>query len=134
MLDVMQFKVLLPTEIVVDEPVRKIVAEAANGSFCLKPRHTDFLSALVPGLMSFTNEKGIEEFLAVDEGILVKHGDEVLVSSRHAVRGQRLEELEALVRDHFEVLDERERAARSAVARLESDFVRRFLLLEEPHA
>lgn len=134
MLDVMQFKVLLPTEIVVDEPVRKIVAEAPNGSFCLKPRHTDFLSALVPGLLSFTNEKGIEEFLAVDEGILVKHGDEVLVSSRHAVRGQRLEELEALVRDHFEVLDERERAARSAVARLESDFVRRFLLLEEPHA
>ncbi|MCA9073043.1 MAG: hypothetical protein KDA84_29175, partial [Planctomycetaceae bacterium] len=91
-----------------------------------------FLSALVPGLLSFTTGKGVEEFLAVDEGILVKHGAEVLVSSRHAVRGQRLEELEALVRDHFEVLNERERAARSAVARLESDFVRRFLMLEEP--
>lgn len=130
----MQFKVLLPTEVVVDEPVRKIVAEAANGSFCLKPRHTDFLTALVPGLLSFTTEDNVEYFLAVDEGILVKHGEEVLVSSRHAVRGQRLDELEALVRDRFEVLDERERTARSAVARLESDFVRRFLMLENPHA
>ena len=134
MIDAVQFKVLLPTEVVVDEPVTKIVAEAANGSFCLKPRHTDFLTALVPGLLSFTTLDDVENFLAVDEGILVKHGDEVLVSSRHAVRGQRLEELEALVRDRFEVLDDRERTARSAVARLESDFVRRFLLLEEPRA
>ncbi len=88
----------------------------------------------MPGLLSFTTQDEVEIFLAVDEGILVKHGNEVLVSSRYAVRGLRLEELEALVRDRFEVLDERERTARSAVARLESDFVRRFLLLEKPRA
>jgi F-type H+-transporting ATPase subunit epsilon len=134
MIEVMQFKVLLPTEVVVDEPVCKIVAEAANGSFCLKPRHTDFLSALVPGLLSFTTPDEVEHFLAVDEGLLVKFGLEVSISSRQAVRGQQLEDLEALVRDRFELLDERERTARSAVARLESDFLRRFLLLEEPRA
>ncbi len=134
MIDPMQFKVLLPTEVVVEEPVRKIVAEAANGSFCLKPRHADFLTAVVPGLLSFTTPDDEEHFLAVDEGILVKHGEEVLLSSRHAVRGRRLEELEALVRERFEMLDDRERTARSAVAKLESDFVRRFLLLEERRA
>ena len=132
--EVIQFRVLMPTEVVVDEPVRKIVAEAANGSFCLKPRHTDFLTALVPGVLSFTSPDDIEHFLAVDEGILVKHGEEVLLSTRHAVRGLRLEELERLVRERFEMLDDRERTARSAVAKLESDFVRRFLLVEERHA
>jgi F-type H+-transporting ATPase subunit epsilon len=134
MIDVMQFKVLLPTEVVVDEPVRKIVAEAGNGSFCLLPRHRDFLTAVVPGLLSFTTPDEVEHFLAVDEGILVKHGEVVLLSSRHAVRGLRLEELEMLVRERFEMLDDRERTARSAVAKLESDFVRRFLLLEKPRA
>lgn len=134
MIDVVQFKVLLPTEVVVDEPVRKIVAEAANGSFCLMPRHTDFLTALVPGILSFATPDDVEHFLAVDEGVLVKHGEEVLLSTRHAVRGLRLEELERLVRERFEMLDDHERTARSAVARLESDFVRRFLLLEERRA
>ena len=132
--NVMQFKVLLPTEVVVDESVQKIVAEAADGSFCLLPRHADFLTALVPGLLIFTTPDEVEHFLAVDEGILVKHGSDVLLSSRHAVKGLRLEELERLVRERFEMLDDRERTARSAVAKLESDFVRRFLLLEKPHA
>ena len=67
MIDAVQFKVLLPTEVVVDEPVTKIVAEAVNGSFCLKPRHTDFLTSLVPGLLSFTTLDDVENFLAVDE-------------------------------------------------------------------
>ena len=49
----MRLTVLLPTEILVDEEVVKVVAEAQNGSFCLLPRHIDFVAALVPGLLSF---------------------------------------------------------------------------------
>jgi len=45
----MQLKVLLPTQVLVDEPVSKVVAEGEDGSFCLLPRHVDFTSALVPG-------------------------------------------------------------------------------------
>jgi F-type H+-transporting ATPase subunit epsilon len=84
----MKLKVLLPTEILVDEAVRKITAEAANGSFCLLPRHIDFVTALVPGLLSFeTQKEGQEVFVAVAEGVLVKSGEEVLVSVRNAARG-----------------------------------------------
>ncbi len=45
----MKLKVLLPTEIFINEEVEKVVAEADNGYFCLLPRHVDFVSALVPG-------------------------------------------------------------------------------------
>ena len=51
----MRLKVLLPTKILIDEEVTKVVAEAEDGSFCILPRHIDFVSALVPGIFSFTS-------------------------------------------------------------------------------
>jgi F-type H+-transporting ATPase subunit epsilon len=83
----MRLKVLLPSEVLLDAAVTKVTAEAENGAFCLLPRHIDFVAALLPGLLSFETEDGQEEFLAVDEGILVKCGAQVLVSTRQAVRG-----------------------------------------------
>jgi len=126
----MRLKVFLPAEALVDEEVTKVVAEAADGSFCLLPRHIDFVTALVPGLLSFVSN-GEEWHLAVDEGILLKIGDEVRVSTRRAVRGADLGRLQLAVREQFRTLDERERSARSAVAKLEAGFVRRFVELGE---
>jgi len=68
----MNLKVLLPTEVLIDEEVRKVTAEAENGFFCLLPRHIDFATALIPGLLSFEDSEGRETFVAVDEGVLVK--------------------------------------------------------------
>lgn len=127
----MKLKILLPTEILIDETVTKIAAEAENGSFTLLPRHIDFVAALVPGLLSFVSAAGEEVFLAVDEGILVKRGDEVMVSTRNAVLGPDLGTLKQMVDAQFRVLDERERMTRSAVAKLEADFVRRFIEMEK---
>ena len=128
-MSVMNLHVFLPTEILVNEAVSKVIAEGENGLFCLLPRHIDFVSALVPGILSFVLETGQEEFLAVDEGILVKCGAEVLVSSRQAVRGADLGELRHTVEEQFRVLDEREKLARSATAKLEADLVRRYMEL-----
>ena len=127
----MRLKVLLPTEILIDEEVTKVIAEAENGSFCLLPRHIDFLSALVPGILSFVTPEGIEEFAAVDEGILVKVGQEVLVSTGRGVRSSELGKLKQMVAEEFLVRSEREKKALSAGARLEADIVRRFMELGE---
>jgi len=123
----MNLKILLPTEILLDEEVEKVTAEAQNGFFCLRPRHIDFAAALVPGLLCFENSEGREIFAAVDEGVLVKCGDSVMVSTRSAVRGGELGELERIVKEQFLVLNEKEKAARTAVAKIEAGFVRRFL-------
>lgn len=123
--------VLLPTEILVDEPVTKVIAEADNGSFCLLPRHVDFVAALVPGVMSFFTTDGAEHFAAIDRGILVKRGDEVSVSTLNGVTGTNLEELEDLVEEHFLELDEHERKTRTALARLEAGTLRAFRELQE---
>ncbi|NGP54496.1 F0F1 ATP synthase subunit epsilon [Thioalkalivibrio sp. XN8] len=127
----MRLRVLLPTRVLLDEPVRKVVAEAVNGSFCLLPRHLDFVAALVPGILVFVDADGRERFAAIDEGALVKCAETVTVSALDGAVGDALEELQALVDERYAALDEQEKKARSAVARLEAGTLRRFRELQE---
>lgn len=128
--DTMNLKILLPHEVLLHVPARKVIAEAANGSFCLLPNHVDFTAGLVPGILSYEDADGAERFVGVDEGVLVKNGADVLVSTRRAVRGPRLGTLREQVTERFEQIDDRERRARTAVSRLEANLVRRFMELE----
>jgi len=127
----MKLRVLLPERIAVDQRVSKVTAEAVDGAFCLLPRHVDFTAALVPGLLGFEDEAGEETFLAVDHGILVKCGEEVLVSTTRVIGGQPLGHLQRAVKEELQTLDERQRRARTAVAKIEVDFVRRLVELEQ---
>lgn len=123
----MRLKVLLPWQVLVDEEVTKVIAEAEHGWFCLLPRHADVVAALVPGVLIFTGADGAERLVALDHAMLVKCGDEVLVSTWHGVRGEDLATLREVVDREFLALDDRERTARSALARLEAGVVRRFV-------
>jgi F-type H+-transporting ATPase subunit epsilon len=123
----MKLRVLLPTELLVDEEVTKLTAEAENGAFGMLPRHIDFVTVLVPGILSFERADGGETFLAIDEGVLVKCGPDVTISTRRAVVGPDLEGLHETVIKEFRHRDDREKATRSAIAKLEAGFVRRFL-------
>lgn len=127
----MQLKIALPTETLVDEGVVKVIAEAENGMFCILPRHIDFVAALVPGVLYFYPSVGQESFAALDEGILVKCGPDVLVSALKGVRGTDLGRLESMIETSFLQLDESERKARSALARLEAGTLRGFRDLQE---
>ncbi|MCP4386478.1 MAG: F0F1 ATP synthase subunit epsilon [Hyphomicrobiales bacterium] len=127
----MRLKVLLPASVLVDEDAVRIVAEAEDGSFGVLPRHIDFLSALKPGVLVFEMRGGGERFVGHDLGIFVKRGSEVLVSTRKAVLGTDLAALRETIEREFKTLDERSRAARTALARLEAGVVRRFMELEE---
>ncbi len=126
----MRLKVVLPTDIVIDKEVIKVIAEAENGSFCLLPRHIGFVSVLVPGLLSYVCPGGQEEFVAVDKGILVKCGPDVVVSTGQALAGADLGMLKRAIEKKFNLMDERQKKANSAVAKLEANLVRRFLELE----
>ena len=128
---VMHLRLLVPAEVLVDEPVVKVLAVAEDGAFCLLPRHVDFVAALVPGVFLFHDREARERLVAVDRGLLVKCGQEVLVSTPAAVRGDDLGQLEALVEERFVELDDQERKSRTTLARLEAGTLRRFRNLQE---
>lgn len=129
-MNTMNLKIMLPTDIILDESVTKIIAEAENGSFCLLPRHIDFVAALAPGIFTFVDTGAIERYAALNNGMLVKHGLDVLVSATDGVLGDDLENLNYLVEKQFLSLDEQQRTARSALARLEAGVIRHFTDLE----
>jgi F-type H+-transporting ATPase subunit epsilon len=125
----MRLKVVLPTKILIETAAIKVIAEAENGIFCLLPRHLDFVTTLVPSLLSFVSPQGQEQFFAVDRGILIKHGDEVTVAAQNAVLGGDLGMLKKTVEQQFNLIDEREKTARSVLEQLEVKTMQHFIEL-----
>lgn len=119
-------KIYLPSGIFVEEKVAKVKGESPAGGFCLLPRHIDYVTALVSGIFSYTDLEGREFFLALDNGILIKKGQEVMIAARLAVSGE-LGMLNQEVEKMLEARKEKEKTNRSAVAKLEAGFLRRFM-------
>ena len=119
-------KILLPFQVFAEKPgVSRIVAETNDGSFGLLPHRLDCVVALVPGILTYESESEGEVYVAVDEGVLVKTGLDVVVSLRNAIGGTDLAQLHEAVEREFLNLDEREKSVRSVMATMESDFIRR---------
>jgi F-type H+-transporting ATPase subunit epsilon len=122
----MNLKVLLPFEIFADKTgVSRIVAETREGSFGLLPHRLDCVAALAPGILTYQIGAQAEVYVAVDEGVLVKTGPDVLISVRNAIGGTDLGQLHAAVEREFLHLNEREQNVRSVMAKMESDFISR---------
>jgi F-type H+-transporting ATPase subunit epsilon len=122
----MNLKVLLPFQVFAEKRgVTRIVAETHEGAFGLLPRRLDCVAALAPGILTYATEAEGEVYLAVDEGVLVKAGPEVLVSVRRALGGADLGRLRAAVEQEFLTLDAQEQSVRSVLAKMESGLIRR---------
>jgi F-type H+-transporting ATPase subunit epsilon len=124
----MHLKVLLPFQVYADKTgVSRIVAETQAGSFGLLPHRLDCVAALTPGILIYETEADGEVFVAVDEGVLVKTGPDVLVSVRRAIGGTDLGQLHTAVEKEFLTMDNREQNVRSVTAKLEIGLLRRFV-------
>lgn len=108
-----------------EERALLVAAESLHGAFTLLPRHADTALLITPGLLSFTREDGAEVFLAVDHGVLVKAGDSVRVACQRAVLAGDLGAAESAVRAQQAAQGDSERRARTAVARLEAEILRK---------
>ncbi len=129
----MQLRIVTPTTIALDGEVLRIVAEAPNGAFGLLPRHVDFVTQLVPGILTWEDETG-EHTAGIGAGTLVKRGSEVRIATGSAILDDDLEALTRRLDETIRSEDEAERAARTALARLEAEMLRRLIGQERPAA
>lgn len=115
----MTLKILLPFQVFAEEKnVSRIVMETSEGSFGLLPHRLDCVAALVPGILTYETDR--VHYVAVDEGIMIKAGSEVLVSVRQAIGGVDLGKLHESVEKEFKLLDETEKNIRSVLTKLET--------------
>lgn len=115
----MDLKILLPHKVFAEiTNVKSIIAETSGGSYGFLPQRLDCVAVLVPGIFSY--ETTAVHYLAVDEGILVKTGEQVLVSVRNAIGGVELGKLGETVKNEFTDIDESEKNVRYMASKLES--------------
>ncbi len=127
----MNLKVLLPFGVFAEATgVSRIVAETLGGSVGLWPHRLDCVAALGPGILTYETDADGEVFVAVDEGVLIKTGGDVLVSVRRALGGKELGQLRESVQREFVTESESEQSVRSVMAKLEAGVLRRFATLQ----
>ncbi len=127
----MILKVLLPSQVFVEKTgVLRIVAETQEGAFGLLPHRLDCVAALTPGILTYETEADGEVFVAVTEGVLVKTGQQVLISVRRAIGGTDLRQLRDAVNKEFLTLNEHEQDVRTVMAKMEIGLLRRFVTLQ----
>jgi len=123
-------KVLLPYEVFAEKTsVSRIVVETHHGSFGLLPHRLDCVAALAPGILTYETTTEGETYVAVDEGVLIKTGVDVLVSVRNAIGGTDLGVLRAAVEREFLTLDAQEQSVRAVMAKMESGLISRLVEL-----
>ena len=128
----MHVSLRLPTRLLHEGTALKLFAVAENGAFGMLPNHADHVSSLVPSVLVLTDTDGKEHFFGIDHGLLVKHGHQVDIAVRRAVRGDSLDTLAGSIDAMFSQVDEEERSARTAMSRLEVGMVRHFGQLRKP--
>jgi F-type H+-transporting ATPase subunit epsilon len=103
------------------------VARTFQGSVGFLPHRLDCATALEPGILTYETEADGEVYVAIDQGVLIKAGNDVLISVRNAIGGTDLDQLHEAVKQEFLELDEQEKSVRTVLAKMESGFIRRFM-------
>ena len=123
----MNIKILLPFQIFAEKTdVLRIVAETYAGSFGILPNRLDCVAALSPSILTYETQTEGESYVAIDEGVLVKVGQDVFISVRRALVGEDLSHLRHLVEQEFLALSEQEKSVRIVMEKLETGFLHRF--------
>jgi F-type H+-transporting ATPase subunit epsilon len=127
----MNLKILLPFQIFAETTdVSRIVVETLSGSIGLLPHRLDCVAVVVPGIFIYQSAaNGGENFVAVDEGILIKAGQNVLVSVRNAIGGKDLTQLHKIVVDEFLNLNQQDLKFRSVMKKMESSLIQHLVEL-----
>ena len=124
--ELMNLKILLPFKVFIEvKNVKRIVAETGDGQYGFLPHRLDCVAALVAGIFIYETTTGGAKYLAVDEGVMVKEGTEVMVSVRNAIGGADLGKLHESVQKEFKQLDDNEKNVRAVMAKMESSFMMR---------
>ncbi|MBV6271895.1 hypothetical protein KVP09_03060 [Alcaligenaceae bacterium CGII-47] len=102
----------------------RLRAEGRAGGFGLLPNHADFVTELIPSILTLVIDDLAERFFGIDEGMLIKRDREVSVIVRRAVVGDELGSLHQRAHENLIKIEDEERSARAALSRIEARMVR----------
>lgn len=126
----MNLKLSLPEILLLDvKNVTQVIVETIYGSVGILPQRLDGVAVLVPGILVYDLSAGERHYVAVDEGMLVKVEETILISVHNALAGQDLDHLQGALLSMQTQRDTEDRDARVEMARVESGLLRRLMNL-----
>lgn len=126
----LKLRIFTPVGIALETPVDQVDFEAINGFFTILPRHADMVSALKIGILSYTVEDQ-KTFVACNKGVLVKKNNVVSVSTKMAIIGTDLKELEEKIKTDFKAIEQERKEINTTMAKLEIGLAKGILSLNQ---
>lgn len=91
---ILNLRIYTPNKLFVDETITKLTVYGNEGSFTILPKHIDYVSSFDDCMLYFTKIDGETIFMGANQGILVKSGREIQISTFNIINGgNSLEEL-----------------------------------------
>ena len=115
----MELKVVTPIEVILSCPIQKITIEGIDGFRSLLPKHIDFITALKPGIMTYVTTDNATKYLACNQGLFVKCGTQVSISTPWAVISDDLEHLKHHIKQNMAEMEQERKEVGVSMARLE---------------
>lgn len=116
----MKLVITTPTRVLGEfDDVVHVRAEDETGAFGILPGHADFLSVLIPSVVSWRTQDGLQGHCAVRGGVFtVAGGEDVSVATREGVIGDDLDTLEDKVVNQYRRSGREEEQAKAGSAKL----------------
>lgn len=99
MVDILNLKIYTPDKLVLNETILKLSVDGKEGNFSIMPKHIDYISSFSDGIISYTDTNNAVNFLAVNQGVLVKTGRNIEISTFHVALGTDLKDLKNKVKE-----------------------------------
>lgn len=130
--ELMKLKILLPFGSLIEKKdILRLIVETNNGSVGFLPHRLDCVASVVPGILSYESESEGEKFIAIDEGLLIKRGMNVIVSVRSAIEGISIDQLREAVEKEFLSVSEYDQNIRQSLAQMESRYIQRLVEIKK---
>lgn len=93
MFKIIDLKIYSPTELLLDEEVKKFTFVGKEGYLTMLPNHIDYVSSFETNIASYINVKNEKKFVVLSDGILVKYANKIRINTYKAIFGNTMEEL-----------------------------------------
>ncbi len=120
----LELEIMVPDGVLLRRQIHSLRAADATGQFGLWPGHEQFLTLLVPCVLTYQDADGREGYAAADGGIVLLGKNRLAVVTREAVMADRLEEVADAAAAMLQARQSRERAARAEFAELQTTLLR----------
>ncbi|MDR2526345.1 MAG: F0F1 ATP synthase subunit epsilon [Rickettsiales bacterium] len=100
-------EIYTPTEVIINESIKSISLTAKEGQIKILPNHADYVTVFSSNIVDYTDINGNDKIIAVNDGILVKYGGTVCISTYSVVIGDTLEDIRQKIKDNAKAEQEK---------------------------